>query len=944
MNEEDEFTFDFSAGKKKKEQVKDKKESEQNEEPEFNEEAQEEKHQKKKEEHKTHHHKEEHHKKETKEVKEKDEEFTFDFKSILKVVDKYKHFLIPLVLILICLYAGIHYRSYPNTLPVTDNWAQDTVVNYYKSNIRAQIDQQYPNLPEANKNSLVETQYTEFYKQNKENIEAQVNQVSQNFKDQFKDDKGYTYLGDIDSYFWMRYAENIIEQGTYGDEIKDGRDWDTYMLAPVGSEANPSLYPYIEAINYKIMHFFNQNITLMQTVFYVPIILSLIAVVAAFFIAKKIGGYLGGFIAAFLVAIHPMILSRTFGSDNDILNIFFPLVILWLFLEAFETKNKVKGIVISALDGFIIGLYSFAWGGWWFIFLFMIAACGFYILYYVILDYKEIKKSPIKYLKHSDIANVAIILGTIVVFSTIFVSMFTGISTMSDVLFYPINFLTIKAASHADLWPNVYTTVAELNEASWDQIIGNIGGRLFFFISVLGIILTVIKKDEKGKRDIKFAVFLLIWYFATIFASLKGVRFVMLLVPAVCIAIGAGMGIIYQYLERWLSKTLEISKIITRTILIALFLLILLQPMKMAESSAINEVPIMNDAWYNSLNLIKQNSTQEAIINSWWDFGHHFKYVADRRVTADGASQNRPQAHWIGKVLLTSNEKEAIGILRMLDCSSDIVAFEAINKNINDTSKSIQILSKIILLDSASAKKVLKGYMSEEDASNIVDNYTHCAPPEDYFITSEDMVGKAGVWAHFGSWNFNRAEIWVNVKEMNKDDAVKFMLANKDYNLTKEQAEKVYFEVQALKDEQEANAWIAPWPGYASGLTPCTEEKKSDDVMLKCSNGILVNMTSKEFLIPTSEGIKLAKRVGYLEGEKYIIKDFDNNTMELGGDIIKKGNDYYVIINSPELTGSMFTRLFYGEGEGLKYFDRFSDVRDVTGARIIVWKVDWNGK
>ncbi len=36
--------------------------------------------------------------------------------------------------------------------------------------------------------------------------------------------------------------------------------------------------------------------------------------------------------------------------------------------------------------------------------------------------------------------------------------------------------------------------------------------------------------------------------------------------------------------------------------------------------------------------------------------------------------------------------------------------------------------------------------------------------------------------------------------------------------------------------------------------------------------------------------------------------------------------------------------MFYLNGHGLKYFDKFSDVRDITGGRIIVWKVNWEGK
>jgi hypothetical protein len=39
----------------------------------------------------------------------------------------------------------------------------------------------------------------------------------------------------------------------------------------------------------------------------------------------------------------------------------------------------------------------------------------------------------------------------------------------------------------------------------------------------------------------------------------------------------------------------------------------------------------------------------------------------------------------------------------------------------------------------------------------------------------------------------------------------------------------------------------------------------------------------------------------------------------------------------------MFTRMFYLDGHGLKYFNKFDDRQGITGGRIITWKVDWEG-
>ncbi|GAJ05649.1 unnamed protein product, partial [marine sediment metagenome] len=145
-------------------------------------------------------------------------------------------------------------------------------------------------------------------------------------------------------------------------------------------------------------------------------------------------------------------------------------------------------------------------------------------------------------------------------------------------------------------------------------------------------------------------------------------------------------------------------------------------------------------------------------------FGHWFKAIGNRAVTFDGTSQNSPNAHWIGSVLLTDDESYAIGTLRMVDCGQN-KAFEELDKVIKDEAKSIGIIEEIVRLDKKEAKAILLKKGLSEKESNNVSTYTHCEPPEDYFITSYDMIGKSGVWSHFGSWDFDRALIYNTLKK-----------------------------------------------------------------------------------------------------------------------------------------------------------------------------------
>ena len=94
-------------------------------------------------------------------------------------------------------------------------------------------------------------------------------------------------------------------------------------------------------------------------------------------------------------------------------------------------------------------------------------------------------------------------------------------------------------------------------------------------------------------------------------------------------------------------------------------------------------------------------------------------------------------------------------------------------------------------------------------------------------------------------------------------------------------------------------------------------------------------MHPKAASFPTDKGIILK-----LYNESVITLQ---NSRNLGVALIRDGESYNVVAMDSDLTASMFTRLFYQEGIGLKHFKKFSDETSMFGSRIIVWKVDWEG-
>ena len=270
---------------------------------------------------------------------ESEDEIAFDIRGIGAFFKKNR----VLILILIPLLLSIYLRAMPSYLPVTEDWAKSSVDNYFKSQIKDQIDQVYPHLPDANKAPLVEQQFKDFLKENKAEYENQVKGTANYFKSRLQNENGQTYLIAIDPYFWMRHAKNVINNGNAGDELRENpytgkqMPYDSHMIAPVGRFVPGDMFhAYLEAYTFKLMSVFNKGIELMKVAFFMPVILAALAVIPAFFIAKKIGGNFAGFIAGMIIAVHPSFMTRTVGgfSDTDPYNVLLPLFIALFFLLA----------------------------------------------------------------------------------------------------------------------------------------------------------------------------------------------------------------------------------------------------------------------------------------------------------------------------------------------------------------------------------------------------------------------------------------------------------------------------------------------------------------------------------------------------------------------------------------------------------------------------------
>ena len=228
--------------------------------------------------------------------------------------------------------------------------------------------------------------------------------------------------------------------------------------------------------------------------------------------------------------------------------------------------------------------------------------------------------------------------------------------------------------------------------------------------------------------------------------------------------------------------------------------------------------------------------------------------------------------------------------------------------------------------------------LTNEQIVNLT-KLTHCDDiiPQ-YFITSQDMVGKAGVWGHFGAWDFHKATIYQTIKKLNYEDGIKTL--DEEFNITENNAEEIYYDIKST----DADRWISPWPSYQGVVGSVVI-----DNMVSCNNGVLINLDNYNVTIYTNDGVKQPTSLVYTTDDDLVEKQFTENTMPVSIALVPTDNGYpdygyNCVVMDPLLAKSTFTRLFYFDGHGSKYFDLFSDTTTFNGQRIMVWKVDFTGE
>ncbi len=554
-----------------------------------------------------------------------------------------------------------------------------------------------------------------------------------------EDGREHVYLGDLDSYLWLRHARTLLRTGDPCDAVVDGECRDTHTAAPVGARTTYARSLHVAAIAglHRLSTTWSPTQPLPVTASLLPVVVGVAGVVPAFAVGSMLGGPAAGVFAVGLTMLDPLVLGRSIGGDNDIWNIVLPLYTFWFVLLALRASGPSGRVGWAVAAGLTTGLHAWAWSGWMFVHVALAAGLA-------VLTLLEGRRAALVLLAFCAASAVA-----------------TSLTPEGGYFQLPralVDALLPHAgpAPGADTsWPTALGIVDELRPLDLPTIVRLAGGAVVVAGAATGIVLLVLA----GGVARAAGVILALWLAAAVYAASGGLRFLLLVVPPLGIACAVGVGRTTSAIRREVRSAGGFYRIVATSGLGIVLALAFARAVEPGWTLAHVYLPRMNDAWWDALAHLGTSAAPDAIVHGWWDFGHWATYVADRRATNDGSSLRTHIPYWTSRALLAPTEAESAGILRMLSCGSDALplpegergAYATVRRTGRDPVAALDVVDALVVRDAAAADDYLtaQGFTAAERADVL--RATHCVPPDSYLVLTTALVDRRTALVDVGS-------------------------------------------------------------------------------------------------------------------------------------------------------------------------------------------------
>ena len=536
-------------------------------------------------------------------------------------------------------------------------------------------------------------------------------------------------LNEFDPFFNFRATEYMVENG-FSEYLQWNDDKSWYPAGRDVSATSQVMLHITAAITYQI---FGGNSNLYDFTILFPAIIGSLTVVAIFLLVRLFAGTSAGLFASILFAISfPIVIRGSLGwFKSEPLGIFYGLLGLYLFLSAINSSKKK--IIFSKIifGGIILSFAISSWGGS----QFFIIPLGLFILvlpffkkdhkillwsiplfvtiFLLISSTFERPGSSFVY----GFVGLSLIIPTIFLISSIFIQKISKneqklrntLILLISIIIIASFLLILSNESNAIPLPSFrYLNAINPFLTSTDPLTDSVAEHAtttlkqsFFFHSILmifsglGVWLILSKSSSETILKNEFKAFILIFGILGVYISSSFIRLEifsslsLIILTSICLSI-----LSREIFKINLSgKRSYFIKICFVLIILSLFIIPLSFPHGNWISSANFPVTILNGGtfnpptndWLETLEWIKMNTPENAVIAAWWDYGYWIQTLSERATFTDNSTLSTGRIQNMAKMFLSSPDDS----WKMLkEMNADYVVVFVAAKKIGDTSDS----------------------------------------------------------------------------------------------------------------------------------------------------------------------------------------------------------------------------------------------------------------
>ncbi len=629
----------------------------------------------------------------------------------------------------------------------------------------------------------------------------------------FDPEQDLPYLTEMDSYYHLRMTEDIIDYGHPGEAVVGDECWDELSYAPDGRSAADysPLMADLAAFFYTILTRLGFTVSLYQIIYKMGAYLSALVVIPVAIMANKMGGKFAAVIASMIAAVNYGYFIHTVPGfyDTDMLISFsscFMLCFGLLFVESLLGNAEDDGgkrdnalLVKQCGLGLLFAVSIFILYKAWNVYSLYVGIFGAaLVIFFAAALIKGRKDEDFKVKRN--LAAPLVLIGMMLFIVVMNPGIFKSVIGFAGSVFagasgslFPDAYVSVSEMRKPVLWAGGFTGLFQMKVLSDSDIgiINAVGGCIPLFAalcSAVTMVIAIIKK--KVRFDY---VLMVVWLLISAVLAVRSFRFIVLFALPVSILAGVFAG---KLMDLMRSRKMMDWQVFTGIVAILLLFPAIYGTCKSLSDS----MPIVNQGMAESVTYIRDNTPENAIIASWWDYGYFFEYKAKRRAIFDGGSQNGMRVFWVGRALSTNDEVLSANILRMVSGSGD-KATEAMLEQFGNEYSTLDIMLEALSMDADSAKELLTERGAGEDTARMLTElmFPDIHDPVLCLITP-DMYGISGWFARFGFWNETQEgnknyTIVTSRNEYTPTDGVyglHFLADDKDIDLYLEETEDGY--------------------------------------------------------------------------------------------------------------------------------------------------------